>query len=95
MVYALIIIIFLLRSFCHQTIKKPRSISQFLKIFLEKKNLSAEIHIHDLQNFKDSNRLGTMEISSSRALEKRDYLMIFFLFPIETICCGPSSEPSH
>ena len=31
----------------------------------------------------------------SRTLDKREYLMIFFLFLIKTICCGPSSEPSH
>ena len=34
----------------------------------------------------------------SRALDKREYLMIierlFFLFFIDTICCDPSSEPS-
>ena len=30
-----------------------------------------------------------------RTLDKREYLMIIFLFLIETICCEPSSEPSH
>ena len=30
-----------------------------------------------------------------RALDKREYLMIIFLILIETICCDPSSEPSH
>ena len=34
-----------------------------------------------------------------RALDKRQYLVIiegsFVLFLIETICCDPSSEPSH
>ena len=30
-----------------------------------------------------------------RALDKRKYLMIIFLFLIETICCDPSSEPSR
>ena len=29
-----------------------------------------------------------------RALDKREYLMIIFLFLIKTICCDPSSEPS-
>ena len=31
----------------------------------------------------------------SRALDKREYVMIIFLILIETICCDPSSEPSH
>ena len=34
-----------------------------------------------------------------RALDKREFLIIiegyFFLFLIESICCDPSSEPSH
>ena len=31
-----------------------------------------------------------------RAPDKRECLMIFFLIShIETICCDPSSEPSH
>ena len=30
-----------------------------------------------------------------RALDEREYLIIIFLFLIETICCYPSSEPSR
>ena len=33
--------------------------------------------------------------TSIRALDKREYLMIIFLFLMETICCDPSSEPSR
>ena len=33
--------------------------------------------------------------SVDRALVKREYLMIIFIFLIKTICCDPSSEPSH
>ena len=34
-------------------------------------------------------------VAGNRALYKREYLMIFFLFLIETISCDPSSEPSR
>ena len=34
-------------------------------------------------------------IDSNRALDKREYLMIIFLFLIQIICCDPSSEPSR
>ena len=30
-----------------------------------------------------------------RALDKKEYLMINEGFLIETLCCDPSSEPSH
>ena len=29
------------------------------------------------------------------ALDKKEYLLVIFLFLIETICCELSSEPSH
>ena len=35
------------------------------------------------------------EFKTFRALGKREYLIIFFLFLIETICCDPLYEPSH
>ena len=31
----------------------------------------------------------------NRALAKREYLMIIFLFLIKTVCCDPSSESSR
>ena len=30
-----------------------------------------------------------------RALDKREYLMIIFLFLVKTMCCDPSSELFH
>ena len=35
----------------------------------------------------------TLDVSLSRALDKREYLMIFYLFLIETICCEPLFRP--
>ena len=31
--------------------------------------------------------------NSTRALNKLEYLIIFFLFLVKIICCDPSSEP--
>ena len=39
-------------------------------------------------------KLHNNEAQSSRKKEV-EYLMIFFLFLMETICCDPSSEPSR
>ena len=36
-----------------------------------------------------------IHLNITRALDKREYLMIFFLISHQTICCEPSSEPPH
>ena len=41
------------------------------------------------------NYMRVLLVHDIRALDKREYLMILFLFLIETIGCDPSSEPSH
>ena len=44
---------------------------------------------------KTTNQRQQQSTKPTRALDKREYLMIVFLFLIKTIRCDPSSKPSH
>ena len=56
----------------------------------------SELTMAELCPFGRLNTTETMVcLNRIRALDNKEYLMIVFLFLIETICCDPSSEPSR